>query len=175
MPQMEDPNFRHTLTYIIDHGEHGALGFVVNRNIGIDLSEVFDQMDINPEQSADTASAVLEGGPVDREHGLVLHPTGSGLTWDSSKDFGHGVCLSSSRDILVDMASGKGPDKCLVLLGHSGWGPGQLELEISHNAWLSCPADDKILFDTHIDHKLDAAASVLGVDLNSVVTVAGHA
>jgi len=149
MPQMEDPNFRHTLTYIIDHGEHGALGFVVNRNIGFGLSEVFDQMNIDPEQNADTASP--------------------------SKDFGHGVCLSSSRDILVDMACGKGPDKYLVLLGHSGWGPGQLELEMSHNAWLNCPADDEILFDTHIDKKLGAAASALGVDLNSVVTVAGHA
>jgi len=175
MPQMEDPNFRHTLTYIIDHGEHGALGFVVNRNIGFGLSEVFDQMNIDPEQNADTASPVLEGGPVAREHGLVLHPASSDSTWNSSKDFGHGVCLSSSRDILVDMACGKGPDKYLVLLGHSGWGPGQLELEMSHNAWLNCPADDEILFDTHIDKKLGAAASALGVDLNSVVTVAGHA
>jgi len=170
---MEDPNFRHTLTYIIDHGEQGALGFVVNRNIGIDLGEVFDQMDIKAEQATDTSFQVLEGGPVDREHGLVLHPSGS--SWNSSKDFGHGVCLSSSRDILVDMACGKGPDRCLVLLGHSGWGPGQLELEMSHNAWLNCPADDEILFDTHIDQKLDAAASVIGVDLNNVVTVAGHA
>ncbi len=174
MPQMEDPNFRHTLTYIIDHGEHGALGFVINRYIGIKIKEVFEQMDIVPESDTDVDSPVYEGGPVDREHGLILHPSG-GDTWKSSKDFGHGICLSSSRDILVDMARGKGPQNCLVLLGHSGWGPGQLEEEMTHNAWLNCPADEDILFDMAIDDKLPAAAAVLGVDLTRVVTVAGHA
>lgn len=173
MPQMEDPNFRHTLTYIIDHGEHGALGFVVNRFIGIKLNEVFTQMDIEPDSGTDVESQVLEGGPVDREHGLVLHPSGD--AWKSSKDFGHGICLSSSRDILVDMAKGRGPDQYLVLLGHSGWGPGQLEAEMTHNAWLNCPAEQDILFDTDIDNKLPAAASALGVDLSRMVSVAGHA
>ncbi len=173
MPQMEDPNFKHTLTYIIDHGDHGALGFVINRDIGIKMKEVFDQMDIDPDSGADIECPVFEGGPVDREHGLVLHPAGE--AWKSSKDFGHGICLSSSRDILVDMARCKGPDNSLVLLGHSGWGPGQLEEEMTQNAWLSCPASADILFDMDIDNKLPAAASVLGVDLSRIVSVAGHA
>ena len=173
MPQMEDPNFKHTLAYVVEHSEHGALGFVINRVIGIRLQEVFEQMEINTDDTTDTDSPVLEGGPVDREHGMVLHPSGS--SWQSSKDFGHGVCLSSSKDILVDMARGEGPTKSLFLLGHSGWGPGQLEDEIVNNAWLNCPADDAILFETDIDEKLPAAASAIGVDLSRVVTIAGHA
>lgn len=174
MPQMQDPNFRHTLTYIVEHGDHGALGFVINRVVGIGLGEVYKQMDIDPEEGADVDSPVLEGGPVDREHGLVLHPT-SDKDWSSSKDFGHGICISSSRDILEDMAAGNGPDQSLVLLGHSGWGPGQLEEEFANNAWLNCPADQDILFNSDLEGKLPAAASVLGVDLSRVVSEAGHA
>ena len=173
MPNMEDPNFRQTLTYIVEHNDNGALGFVVNRSMGIDIGEVYQQMDISLSDNPDLATPVLEGGPVDREHGLVLHP--SGQSWSSTKDFGHGVALSSSRDILEDMARGEGPQRGLVLLGHSGWGPGQLEDEFAGNAWLSCPAASDILFDTGLDAKLDAAAAHLGINLQSVVTDAGHA
>ncbi len=173
MPQMEDPNFKHTLTYIVEHSDQGALGFVINRRIGIGLSEVFQQMDIESQETLSADSPVLEGGPVDREHGMVLHPSGN--AWQSSKDFGHGISISSSRDILVDMARGEGPGRALVLLGHSGWGPGQLEEEMTHNAWLNCPADVEILFNTDVDKKLTAAADVIGIDLSRMVTVAGHA
>ena len=173
MPQMEDPNFKHTLTYIVEHSDQGALGFVINRCIGIGLSEVFQQMDIDSKETSTSDSPVLEGGPVDREHGMVLHPSGD--TWQSSKDFGHGISISSSRDILVDMARGEGPDRALVLLGHSGWGPGQLEAEMTDNAWLNCPANVDILFDTKVDDELTAAADVIGIDLARMVTVAGHA
>ena len=62
-----------------------------------------------------------------------------------------------------------------VLLGHSGWGPGQLEAEMTDNAWLNCPANVDILFDTKVDDKLTAAADVIGIDLARMVTVAGHA
>lgn len=173
MPQMEDPNFKHTLTYVAEHSDHGALGFVINRSMGICLQEVFEQMNIDSEASFAIDAPVLEGGPVDREHGMVLHTCGD--SWNSSKDFGHGICISSSRDILVDMARGEGPDRSLVLLGHSGWGPGQLEEEMTHNAWLNCPADIEILFDTSVDEKMTAAAGAIGVDLSRMVTVAGHA
>lgn len=173
MPQMEDPNFKATLTYILDHGEHGALGFVINRAIGIDMHEVYTQMNIEASNNADLSAPVMEGGPVDREHGLVLH--NSGTNWPSSQHFGHGICISSSRDVLEAMARGEGPAPNLMLLGHSGWGPGQLEEEMAQNAWLNCPADTNILFDADIEHKLPAAASVLGIDLNRIVTQAGHA
>jgi len=173
MPQMEDPNFRHTLTYLIEHGEHGALGFIINREVGIDLGEVFQNMALEPTPAAKIHSAVYAGGPVDQEHGLILHP--SGRSWQSSRDFGHGVCLSSSRDILEDMAIGEGPEKNLVLLGHSGWAPGQLETELSANAWLTCPADLDIMFELDTGQRLNAAADLIGINLSHVVADAGHA
>lgn len=173
MPQMEDPNFKATLTYVLDHGEHGALGFVINRSIGIDMQEVYTQMKIVANDNAELNAPVMEGGPVDREHGLVLHE--SGTKWPSSKHFGHGISISSSREVLEAMARGEGPNPNLMLLGHSGWGPGQLEEEMAQNAWLNCPAETDILFNADIDQKLPAAARLLGIDLNHIVTQAGHA
>ncbi len=173
MPKMEDPNFRHTLTYLIEHGEHGALGFIINREIGIDIGEVFEQMEIEPDFATDTRKPVLEGGPVSQEHGLILHPSGD--TWESSRDFSHGVTLSSSRDILIDMAAGRGPEKEMMLLGHSGWAPGQLEEELGNNAWLTCPADISIIFDTSTDARLQAAADIIGINLSTIVSDHGHA
>lgn len=170
---MEDPHFSHTLTYLLEHGEHGAFGFIINREMGIDIGEVFSQMDIKPAFDTDTRKPVFEGGPVSQEHGLILHP--SGRTWDSSKDFGHGITLSSSRDILADIAAGQGPDRDMILLGHSGWAPGQLELELSKNAWLTCPAELDIMFETDVDARLQAAADTIGVKLSSIVNDAGHA
>lgn len=170
---MDDPNFQLTLTYLIEHGEHGALGFIINREIGIDLGEVFQQMEIEPDFSIDTRKPVFEGGPVSQEHGLILHP--SGETWDSSRDFSHGVTLSSSRDILVDIAAGRGPKKALILLGHSGWAPGQLETELTNNAWLTCPADIDIIFDTDTEARLQAAADIIGIKLSNIVSDYGHA
>lgn len=170
---MEDPNFSHTLTYLIEHGEHGALGFIINRHIGIDLGEVFQQMSLDPSAEADVDAPIYEGGPVDQEHGLILHP--SGKKWDSSKDFGHGVCLSSSRDVLEAMALGQGPARNLVLLGHSGWAPGQLEEELAANAWLTSPADLEIMFELDIEQRLNAAADLIGVKLSNIVSDTGHA
>lgn len=170
---MQDPNFRHTLTYLIEHGEHGALGFIINRHIGIDLMEVYLQMEIQPDPDTAHNAQVFEGGPVDQEHGLILHP--SDTVWDSSKDFGHGISLSSSRDILQAMAQGTGPATSLVLLGHSGWGPGQLESELANNAWLHCAADQNIIFHSDSEARLSEAAEIIGVNLSSMVHDAGHA
>ena len=47
MPNMVDPNFNGTLTYICDHGEQGALGVVVNRPIELDLSMLFEQIGLS--------------------------------------------------------------------------------------------------------------------------------
>jgi putative transcriptional regulator len=73
------------------------------------------------------------------------------------------------------MAQGKGPKKALVALGYAGWGPGQLEAEIADNAWLTIPADSRIIFDTPIEQRWSAAAKQLGIDLNLISSTAGHA
>lgn len=174
MPQLDDPTFRQSLTYVIEHNEQeGALGFIINKTAGIDMGEVFEQLSIEPDGSVDTRQQVLNGGPVSLEHGMVLH-TGD-RRWQSSREFHHGVAISSSLDILEDLARGNGPEDHLFILGHSGWAPGQLEEEFAQNAWLHCEANHQILFDTPPEDRLPAAAALLGVNLNNLVADSGHA
>jgi putative transcriptional regulator len=175
MPQMLDPSFEHTLIYICDHDERGALGLIVNRTLNMSLGEVLEQMDIEVPNPQVRHRTVYEGGPVDPTHGLVLHNEEEGQNWSGTHRFGHGLCISSSRDILEDIATGKGPSHYLVTLGHAGWSPGQLEEELSANAWLTCSADPEIMFATAVELRLQKAAALLGIDLNNISTDTGHA
>ena len=173
MPQLTDDVFGRSVIYLADHNEDGAWGIVVNKPIGLELGEVFTQLDIPNEDSALSQEQVLQGGPVDRQHGLVLHP--SGPQFEGTKDFGGGVSLSSSRDVLEALAAGEEPNNYLVVLGHAGWSAGQLESEIADNAWLTSPANADILFDTEMESRRDAVAQRIGIDINVLVTQSGHA
>ena len=173
MPQLTDDVFGRSLIYLADHNDDGAWGVVVNKPIGLQLGDVFTQLDIPNEDSALRSEEVLQGGPVDQQHGLVLHPPGP--SFEGTKDFNGGVSLSSSRDVLEALAAGEAPDNHIVVLGHAGWSAGQLEAEIADNAWLTSPANADILFNTDLENRRDAVAQCIGIDINTLVTQSGHA
>ena len=77
--------------------------------------------------------------------------------------------------MLFAIAAGQGPSQHLIALGYAGWEAGQLEIELTDNAWLTCPADLQILFDTPPEQRLSAAAASLGVNLSLLTRQAGHA
>ena len=83
--------------------------------------------------------------------------------------------LSTSQDVLFAIADGSGPEKYLITLGYAGWEAGQLEAELADNAWLTCPAENAILFDLPFDQRLNAAAARLGINLSLLTSQAGHA
>lgn len=173
MPGMQDPHFARTLTLICQHDEQGAMGLVLNRSSEYGLGELFDQLDLACDNSVLRALPVLSGGPVQAERGFILH-TGAG-SWDSSMHLSNGLTVTTSRDILQALAAGNGPDRFLVLLGYSGWSSGQLEEEITENAWLTAPMDRDIIFSTPVERRWQAAAQLLGVDLSLISGQAGHA
>jgi len=173
MPQLQGDDFHDSVVYILDHGERGAFGVVINHPLGMPLSDVFDQLDISPREDHIGHEAVFRGGPVDQGHGLVLHPPGP--TFESTQDFNEDVSISSSRDVLEALADGQEPQTHLVVLGHAGWAPGQLEMEISGNAWLTADADADIIFKLPAAEKRNAVGKQLGIDLATVVSQAGHA
>ena len=116
---------------------------------------------------------MYRGGPVETERGFVLHqPIGK---WESTLPVTDAIGISTSSDIIEAIASGKGPDQCLVALGYAGWGAGQLEQEMVNNAWLSGPADTRVIFDTEVERRWEEAAKLLGVDINQLTGDAGHA
>lgn len=173
MPALADPNFVRTVTLICQHTEEGALGVVVNRTTDLRLGDVLAQLDLPEDRVRDPDTPVHYGGPVQTERGLILHETlGS---WESTLAIGDSLGLTTSRDILEAIAENRGPEESLLALGYAGWSAGQLEREITENAWLSGPADNDIIFRTPMDERWPRAAALLGVDLTMMSREAGHA
>jgi putative transcriptional regulator len=116
---------------------------------------------------------VYYGGPVQVERGFILHSPAT--QWESTVTVTDNLAITTSRDILIDIAEGKGPKQYLITLGYAGWGAGQLEFELGQNTWLSGPADPAILFDVAVEDRWMRAAQDLGVDLNLLSGDSGHA
>lgn len=173
MPSMEDPNFSRSVTLLCQHNEEGAIGITINRQSEITLGELLFQLSI-PCKNEDVSSImVLEGGPVSRDHGFVLHTTFEGF--DSSVKINDDIMVTTSRDVLSAIASDTGPSQFLVALGYAGWGYGQLEFEMRQNAWLSVPADKAILFESSLQNRWEKAIGKLGISLDDLHEVGGYA
>lgn len=173
MPAMTDPFFAKSLTYVCEHNAEGALGIVVNRPIDLTLGELFAQIKLPLEQGGLQDVPVHFGGPVQTDRGFVLHdPVGH---WQSTLQIGDKIGLTTSKDILQAVGEGQGPHRLLVTLGYAGWGQGQLEQELSQNAWLTVQASENILFDMPAEERLTAAMALLGIDYASLSEDAGHA
>ena len=177
MPAMADPNFARTLTYICEHNAEGALGIIINRPIDMNLAGLFERVNIPLEAEAARSELadlpVYFGGPVQTDRGFVLHrPKGQ---WHSTLVVTEDIGLTSSRDILQAMSESGEPNEVLISLGYAGWSAGQLEWELSQNAWLTVPAEPNILFGLPPEERLPAAMQLLGVDFANLSEVAGHA
>ena len=173
MPHMADPHFAQTVTYLIEHNAEGAMGLIINRPSGLSLADVIEQLRPDDQNgSVEQDSPIFAGGPVQTERGFVLHP--SGPQFQATLELGE-LGLSTSQDALFAIATGRGPSQHLIALGYAGWEAGQLETELAENAWLTCPADNAILFDLPFDQRLNAAAALLGINLSLLTSQVGHA
>lgn len=173
MPNMVDPNFARTLTYVCEHNEQGALGIIINRPLDMTLDNLFERIDIKLEAHHLAGLPVYFGGPVQTDRGFVLHrPLGS---WQATLTVRDELGLTSSRDILQSVGSRGEPEEFVVSLGYAGWAAGQLEHELAQNAWLTVAADAQIIFGLPPEERLPAAMQLLGFDLANLSDVAGHA
>jgi putative transcriptional regulator len=173
MPSMRDPSFVRSVAYLCQHNEEGAMGIVINRLSEYRLGDVLAQMGLKSDLADVEDAPVLIGGPVQPERGFVLHaPHGH---WESSYKVSDTLCVTTSRDVLVAIAQGQGPQNSLVALGYAGWGAGQIETELKDNAWLTADVDERILFVTPLEQRWDAAAALVGASLSNLAGYAGHA
>ena len=173
MPNMADPYFSKSLTFICEHNDQGALGLVVNRPIDLTLQALFERLSMELRDGAMADAPVYFGGPVQTDRGFVLHaPAGD---WQTTLRVRDAIGLTTSKDILEAVGRGEGPGRMLVTLGYAGWSPGQLEHEITQNAWLTVEAEDSILFETPAEERLPAAMELLGLDFARLQDEAGHA
>ena len=172
MPALTGSYFGQTITYLCEHNEDGAMGLVINRAVeDVVLGDLFDQLDIDGASHREVP--VLEGGPVQRDRGFVLHS--DELVLEDSLRLDGGLALTTSREVLAAIAAGEGPERFVVCVGYAGWGGGQLEGEMAENAWLTCPPDAEIIFTAPLGERVHRAAEALGIDFNLIAGAAGHA
>lgn len=174
MPGMVGGSLADTVIYICEHNDQGALGVVVNRPMDLTVGDLLKRLDLELSLEIDVRQAfpVFFGGPVQTDRGFVLHtPIGD---YSSSIVIGD-LALTTSRDVLQDVAAGSGPDHLLVTLGYAGWGAGQLEEEMAQGAWLHVEADADILFEVPAAERYHAALAQLGIDPIMLTGTAGHA
>lgn len=164
MPSMSDPRFEKTVVYLCAHSEDGALGIVVNRRAGnVSRADLFRQLEIECGPEAGEASHIHYGGPVETGRGFVLHSADWGLP-EATLEVDDVISMTATIDILKAIAAGRGPRRSMIALGYAGWAGGQLEDELRENGWLTCDADEDIVFGRDDSAKWTAALAKLGVD-----------
>ncbi|MEM8950088.1 MAG: YqgE/AlgH family protein [Pseudomonadota bacterium] len=163
-PDLNDPNFRQSVVYLVHHDAFGAMGLVINRLMAKGpVGRLLDAFGIEGEFSTDAQVKMHYGGPVEPESSLVLHR--SDYHNSTTVDVGNHLAVSSSDDVLTDLALGKGPSESLLILGYAGWASEQLENEITSGAWYVVDADDTLLFDDDIATKWQRAMALRGFEL----------
>lgn len=173
MPAMQDPRFARTVICLCAHSGDGAMGIVLNKPLeGLSFEDLLKQLNLDP-VPPQRRIRLMSGGPVENGRGFVLHSD----DWETegSLKVQPGVALTASVDILKAIAGGGGPREGFLALGYAGWGPGQLESEIQQNAWLSVPADERLLFGAAPERLWREALAKLHIDPALLSGAAGHA
>jgi putative transcriptional regulator len=144
-PAMGDPRFAQAVIFMARHDKSGALGIVINKPVGErPLASLLEALG-DKETSAEGNVRIFAGGPVQPEIGFVVHSAdyrrAATIVVDAR------VAVTSTREILRDIARKQGPHKSLIAFGYAGWGPGQLDGEMAQRAWFTAEEDVDLIFD----------------------------
>ena len=162
MPTLHDPNFSRTVVCICEFSSEGALGMIVNRLYSAFCArDLFKELSIEYVKEAESLP-IYNGGPVNIGDVFILH--GAPFHWAGCHQINPWLALTNTRDILEAIARGEGPDSFLIILGCSGWGGGQLEMELKNNFWLTAPADKTVLFKTPVDDRWTEGMALINID-----------
>jgi putative transcriptional regulator len=172
-PAIGDPRFDHTVLLVCVHDQHQAMALVLNRPMpGLNAPSLLRRLGI----AGDAPDApVLYGGPVERERGYVVH-TDDYRASHSTLSVAPGLALTDTREVLDALGDDqRRPRRYLLALGYAGWGAGQLESEIRQGAWLTCEADEALVFGRDYDELWASAMAKIGVRPERLSTQAGRA
>jgi putative transcriptional regulator len=181
MPQLQDPNFARTVVLLCDYSPEGAFGLVLNRPTEVAASEMV-RLDPPVEDGNDLPLWI--GGPVEPQRGWILFgddpngvdlpaPEFRGLPGIEFKFIRDGLYLSTSPAVLRQVLEARPAPRARVLAGYAGWGPGQLDGELAHSAWLMGDIDLDIVFDTPAAAMWETAIRRLGADPSTLTTSHG--
>lgn len=168
----DDEIFSHSVVYICSHTNRGAMGLIINKPLErFTFSDLTLQLPLQRYEKLNEVS-LYTGGPLERVRGMVLHSTD--YMKDGTVEIANGIAVSSTNEIIADIAFDKGPNDKLVALGYSFWQPKQLETEIYNNDWLVIDADKELLFRTKDNEKWQRAMDESGIRLDSFVGITAH-
>ncbi len=139
-PALVDPNFVRTVVFVIDSGEHGAVGVVLNRPLDLNVADHI------PSWTAVLAppDRIFEGGPVQRETAIgVAYRPGIAAS-DTWRPVLGGVGLV---DVAAEPGEFDGLEEARIFSGYAGWGTGQLEMEMDVGSWFGVDASPDDVFD----------------------------
>lgn len=173
MPGGADDFFNQTLIYVCAHSNDGAMGFIINKKIKeFSFADLAFQLPISPLKDMHSIS-LYRGGPLEKIRGFVLHSTE--YVKKDTMLINEDVAISSSIDIISDIAFGIGPKENLIALGYTSWAPQQLENEIKNNSWLIITPDTELVFKTKDEEKWQKAIEESGIDINRLSLSSGNA
>jgi len=170
-PTMQDHRFKNVAILICYYDSDGCMGLVINRSQPITVDTVLDDLNIPHAEAVNFP--VYEGGPVEPYRGFVLHDHTH--HYDTTLPISDDILLSTSRDIIEDIARGALQHRYMLLLGYTGWDAGQLEQEITQNDWMISPASQDIIFDTPLSERWEKSAIQMGVRRERLSNQIGHA
>lgn len=163
MPTMADPRFEKAVIFICSHDANGAMGLVINQPMyGLQMGQLFRQLDIPTTTQAPIDQEVLQGGPVDTARGFILHTPE--FSQSETTQVNEQYAVTGTIEALKSIALGEGPLRMLFALGYSGWTAGQLDRELLENSWLVLDAEHDLLFNTQSSDMWDRAIARLGVN-----------
>jgi putative transcriptional regulator len=175
MPDLGDPRFQGSVVFLCSHSPDGAMGLILNRPMpDARFADVLDQLGIT-RGSATPDLPICYGGPVEMRRGFVLHSADYGGAGTDHLEIDARFSMSSTLDILRDIAGGFGPANAFMALGYAGWGPGQLEAEIGQNSWLTAQASPDLVFARAMEGKWVAALATLGISPLTLSSQSGRA
>ena len=159
MPQLADPNFRHTVILLCEYSADGAWGLILNRPTGKTAASVIE---FTPPLQGDSGLEIWTGGPVEPQRGALLLPEEP--LGDDAFEVSPGVFVSSSAELLRKLIEGPPVEKARLLMGYAGWGaraarPRADRVVVAHQR-----RGPEIVFDTNPAEMWEAAIRRLGVD-----------
>ena len=168
---LNDQVFGHSLIYICEHDNKGAMGLIINKpfpkkNLNLILKET-GLINLKPLPS------IYLGGPVGMNNGFFLH-TSKYFTKGTQK-ISNNLSITSNNSVIDDLSNGIGPKNYRFSLGYTGWDKDQLDKEIENGDWLLMPSSSKLIFNTPDDKKWDKVSSLLGVDIMNITGNTGFA
>ena len=173
LPSMQGDYFSHTVTLLIEHNEDGAFGLVVNRPLDATLAELLGDQELLEDAAIFDNIPLMESGPVEQNRLFFLHSHDGKL--DNAYPVNDRIVLSTSLDLVQEIHTAAGHTDIMAGLGYAGWSAGQLETEITENAWLHLPSTSDLVFDPHVDDIWHKAYARLGVNPGHYVNRPGSA